>query len=245
MNPWIALYVKELRENRGTFLFLIGGTVALGVYALARGAASGAPGSIIGLMMLPFVSAFIFPFLLLHSFSQEFKGQTHYQLLSLPVSRAAVVLSKVLSVLTAGVVLFGVAMANVHLNALQYAGSNYWTPFSREPADLWSLGATFYFTSLLPFLGIATAMAGLKLIVRRFQGLAMVAFLLFSLYLYGRMMSSMAELVGAAAAQHRFGFGFEHSVAWPGMLPVMLATVGFSAAFVGLGILLFERFAEA
>lgn len=240
MNLWYALYVKELKENRNVFLLLLVATLVLDLYSYVH-FMSGA------LALVPFVSVFIFPFVLLHSFAQEFKGQTHYQLLALPVPRAAVVMAKFLAVLTAGVVLFILAMGAVHLISLKYISLTGDRFTALQGSDLWLFAGQFYFTSLLLLMGIATAMAGLKLLVRRFQGLAMTAFLVASLYLYGRVLATLLEPL-SRLFEPKLPFA-DPSGAIPylhtAMLPVALLTVLFSLLFVGLGILLFERFAEA
>ncbi|MBI2501757.1 MAG: ABC transporter permease [Candidatus Latescibacteria bacterium] len=249
MNLWYALYLKELKENKNVFLLLLVATLALDLYSYVHLMDDGRPSPSLGLALVPFVSVFIFPFVLLHSFAQEFKGQTHYQLLALPVPRAAVVMGKFLAVLTAGVALFVLAMGAVHLISLEYTTLIRDRFSAFQGSALWLFAGQFYFTSLLLMMGIATAMAGLKLLVRRFQSLAMTLFLVASLYLYGRVLGAFLELMKGH---------FEHTAPFADpsgaiamhflptlMLPVTVLTVLFSLLFVGLGILLFERFAEA
>jgi hypothetical protein len=253
MNPWLALYLKELRENQGTFLFLLVGTLALDVYGYVRGVSNGIPGPALALALLPYAAVFILPFVLLHSFAQEFKGQTHYQLLALPVPRVAVVAAKYLAVLTAGVAVFVLATGAVHLlsldleNAVLTMGGEqqrHWPQITG--AELWLGIGSIYFLSLFLLTGIATAMAGLKLVVRRFQRVAMTAFLVFSLYLYGRVLVPALAFLGPAFERHvEITDGMGSVVRLPNLMPVTLFTVLFSLLFVGLGILLFERYAEA
>lgn len=240
MNLWYALYVKELKDNRGMFLFLLVATLSLDFYAFARGVVGGEPTPYLALAVVPFVAVFIFPFVLLHSFAQEFKGQTHYQLLALPVPRAAVVIAKFLAVLTAGIALFVLAAGAVHLISLKFTNLTGNRFSAYQGSDLWLFAGQFYFTSLLLLMGIATAMAGLKLLIKRFQGLAMTAFLVASLYLYGRVLrvAVLGPIFIIMGDMGRAGH-------LPNLLPVTFFTVSFSLLFVGLGILLFEWFAEA
>lgn len=246
MNPWLALYVKELRENQGTFLFLLVGTLALDVYGYVRGVSNGIPGPALALAFVPYAAVFILPFVLLHSFAQEFKGQTHYQLLALPVPRAAVVAAKYLAVLTAGVAVFALATGAVHLISLEFTRLTSDKFSQYQGGDLWLLLGGLYFTSLLLLTGIATAMAGLKLVVRRFQRVAMTAFLVFSLFLYARVLVPALAFLGPAFEHHvEITDGMGSVVRLPNLMPVTLFTALFSLLFVGLGILLFERFAEA
>ena len=240
MNLWYVLYVKELKDNRGTFLFLLAATLVLDSYAYTRGMVDGQPTPYLALALVPFVTVFVFPFVLLHSFAQEFKGQTHYQLLALPVPRAAVVAAKFLAVLTAGVALFVLAMGAVHLVSLDYTILTRGRFSAYRASDLWLFAGQFYFTSLLLLMGIATAMAGLKLLIKRFQGLAMTAFLVASLYLYGQVLR-VAVLGPIFIIMGDMGRAGHLS----SLFPVTFFSVLFSLLFVGLGILLFERFAEA
>ncbi|MCC7264188.1 MAG: ABC transporter permease [Candidatus Latescibacteria bacterium] len=239
MKLWYVLYVKELRDNRSMFLFLLGATLVFDLYSYFNCTSDGRPSLSGALALIPFVDVFVFPFILLHSFAQEFKGQTHYQLLALPVPRAAVVAAKFLAVLTAGGALFVLAMGAVHLVSLDYTILT--RGFSAYRAsDLWLFAGQFYFTSLLLLMGIATAMAGLKLLIKRFQGLAMTAFLVASLYLYGQVLR-VAVLGPIFIIMGDMGRAGHLS----SLLPVTFFSVLFSLLFVGLGILLFERFAEA
>lgn len=242
MKLWYALYVKELKENRNVFLLLLVATLALDLYSYVHGMSDGRPSPSLALALVPFVAVFVFPFVLLHSFAQEFKGQTHYQLLALPVPRAAVVMAKFLAVLTAGVALFILAMGAMHLISLKYTilTSDRFTAL--QGSALWLIAGQLYFTSLLLLMGIATAMAGLKLLVRRFQGLAMTAFLVASLYLYSRVvMSASWGLLGQVLGRP----SLLTEARPPDMQVIGVITVLFSLLFVGLGMLLFERFAEA
>ena len=103
MTVWWTLYLKELKENRITFGFLILATLCAGLYSLMA-TTEGRLNPRIAVGLIPFLTIVVLPFLLLHSFSQEFKGQTHYQLLALPVQRWAIALCKVAAFLSVGAV---------------------------------------------------------------------------------------------------------------------------------------------
>jgi ABC-type transport system involved in multi-copper enzyme maturation permease subunit len=234
MSPWQALYLKELQDNRNLFLFLLAVTLGLDLYSYFHGASDGRPSPALVLALLPYASVFVLPFILVYAFSQEFKAQTHYQLLALPVSRAGIVVGKFLAVLTAGVAVFVLATGTVHLLFLSLRGM---TPPGFQGGDLWLIVGCCYFSSLLLLLGIASAMAGLKLVVRRFQGLFKTVFLVASLYLYGRALASFLEPLDRLFHHEAAGI---HS-----LLPVFLLTALFSLLLLGLSVALFERFAEA
>ena len=250
MNPWQALYIKELKDNRTVFFFLIVGSLVAGMYAYFNPLRNGQPSPYLGLILLPLTSLFILPFALIHTFSQEFKAQTHYQLLSLPVSRATVVICKFLAVFSVGVAIYLLGTGATHLlylKLMDLSPPNMHLPGIQGP-DLWLLIGNWYFMILLLLMGIATAMSGLKLLVRRFQGLIMTAFFAGSLYLYGRLLKAITDVVGKKniggnPIEIVIGNGeIEHI---PSLLPVGYFTILFGLLFLGIGILLYERYAEA
>lgn len=248
MNAFKALYIKELKDNRSVFLFVLMAALALHAYGYTRGIDGIQPTPYIALAFLPVVAVFVLPFLLVHTFSQEFKGQTHFQLLSLPVSRAAIVIAKFLAVLSLGALLYVLATGTTHLLYIKLGKLS--APGMHMPelagGDLWLIAGQWYFGILLLLMGIATAMSGLKLIVRRFQNLAMTLFFLGSLYLYARLLAKVftpLNLLSSHNIEITTGSGGPQTV--PLFLPSLLFTLLFSLLFLGLGIFLYERFAEA
>lgn len=247
MKQWWTLIVKEAKASQGSLLFLLGATVALGVYAHLRGITDGHPSGALGLLALPYATVFILPPVLLHSFAEEFKGQTHYQLLSLPVPRAALVLSKYLVVVATGIAVFVLATTSAHLAMLRLTDQHEVVP----ARYIWQGMAYLYFTALLLLTGIATAMAGLKLVVKRFQKLAMIAFFIFSFYVYGRLLAAVLSEFGSCLSGGERGLhGIASLASFAATVSPMaiwgtLTTACFSAFLVALGVLLFDRFAEA
>ncbi|MFA6111715.1 MAG: ABC-2 transporter permease [Candidatus Latescibacterota bacterium] len=246
MRQWWTLLVKEAKDSQGSLLFLLGATLALGVYAHFRGISDGHPSGALGLLALPYATVFILPPVLLHSFAEEFKGQTHYQLLSLPVPRAAVVLSKYLVVVATGAAVFVLASAACYLAYIRVDVGEHVPAWSA-----WMTSAHIYFSALLLLTGIATAMAGLKLVVRRFQKLAMVAFFLVSFYIYGWVLTNVYAALGPFWPEAGAGLHGTMVLGWVSAMVVKMAiwgalvTIGYSLLLVALGILLFDRFAEA
>jgi len=247
VNGLKALYIKELKDNRSIFLFVLVAALALHAYGYTRAVDGILPTPYIALALLPVVAVFVLPFLLVHTFSQEFKGQTHFQLLSLPVSRAAIVMAKFLAVLSLGALLCVLATGTMHLLYVKWVGRLSPGMFMAGLAggDLWMIAGQWYFGILLLLMGIATAMSGLKLIVRRFQNFAMAVFFLGSLYLYIRLLAEIfaLKILSSHNIEITTGFGGPQTVLL--FLPSLLFTVLFSFFFVGLGIFLYERFAEA
>ncbi|MBT4496421.1 MAG: ABC transporter permease subunit [Gemmatimonadetes bacterium] len=247
MNAFKALYIKELKDNRSIFLFVLMAALALHAYGYTRGVEGILPTPYIALAFLPVVAVFVLPFLLIHAFSQEFKGQTHFQLLSLPVSRASIVITKFLAVLSLGALLYVLATGTMHLLYIRLGKLS--APGMHMPGvagtDLWLIVGQWYFGILLLLMGIATAMSGLKLIVHRFQNFAMTLFFLGSLYLYIRLLAGIFALNLLASHNIEITTGSGGLQQVPLFLPSLLFTLLFSLFFVCLGIFLYERYAEA
>tara|TARA_Y100000588_G_C14177818_1_gene892202 strand:+ start:512 stop:1255 length:744 start_codon:yes stop_codon:yes gene_type:complete len=247
MNAWLALYIKELKDNRGLFLFLLGVPLLLNLYTLNYLMTTGAFSFNLIFAFSPLASLVVLPFVLTHSFSQEAKTQTNYLLLSLPVSRTAIVLSKFAAVLSTGIVLYAIATGTVHLiyrtlTPLLAANLGVQLP-PAQGWNIWLFSAAGWFTFLLLFLGLASAMAGVRLSVRRFRGLASFAAFIFGLYLYARLMApvfrTLSSLVASPAELANAAGGADYSL----LLLAYSALAG--AAFLGAGIWLFDRFAKA
>lgn len=253
MTAWQALYVKELKDNRGIFLFLLLVAFCLGAYSLLVSLGDAEPTGRMALVALPYLMALVFPFLLTHSFSQEFKGQTHYLLLSLPVPRWALVLSKFAAVLTGSAALFVVATIFLHAVFLRLLVILEADPHGRISyvggSDLWVLAACGYFSITVLLLGIGTLVASVRLMVRRFQGLLAALCFVGCLYVYGRLLQPVVsrldflgtydltvieKAAGAEEIQH----------AQP-ELQVLLYSCVMGLLFLGMGTWLIEKRVEA
>ena len=187
-----TLYMKEMKENRVTFAFLILATTCAGVYGVVE-----TTGMSFRLhsaaAALPYLTFAILPFLMLHSFSQEFKGHTHYQLLALPVPRWVIALCTVAAFLSVGAavcVLTTVAAHIVYLKILAMAqspGSQINMPVV-SGGTLWLFAGGGYISALLLMMGIVCLIAGVHLVVPRLHGLTATGLFVGGLYLYGRLM---------------------------------------------------------
>ena len=197
MNTWKALYIKEIKDNRTLFVLLPSVTVFLELVAvLSFDDGQSVPSAHCLWSVVPYSFVLILPFLLIHSFAQEVKGQTHYLLLSLPVSRAQVFATKAAAVTTLGLVLFALSTAGLiavfsELRALAALAGMQSIPFTAMHLAVFT-GAC-YLSAMALMLGMAGGVAGLKLVVRRFAGLASAAFVLGVLYCY---FSTLPEVFG-------------------------------------------------
>ncbi len=213
MNTWKTLYIKEIKDNRTLFLVLVAMTVFLEIVAVWSLGASidrwspDTPGENFSLHFLwsvvPYGVLLILPFLLSHSFAQEVKGQTHYLLLSLPVSRTQIFAAKAAAVATLGIVVFTLSSAGfiTVVGALRELatriGEIHIAPFTAM--DILVSSGVLYLSAMAVLLGIAGGVAGLRLVVRRFAGLASVAFAICVLYCYFSTLPdvlSLPELFG-------------------------------------------------
>ena len=261
MNTWKTLYIKEIKDNRTLFILLPLVTVFLELVAVLSFDDSQVPSLHALWSLVPYAFLLILPFVLSHSFAQEVKGQTHYLLLSLPVSRAQIFAAKAAVVATLGIVLFALSSAGFiavlgELHALAIEAKEtashalHFIPlFSDIAVDILIISGVFYLSAMAVMLGIAGGASGLKLVVRRFAGLASTTFVLGVLYFYFSTLPDVLDLSGA------------HEVLWfdrdsnepiglnPESIKLSFMFLGYSVfvglASMGIGMWLFEKRAEA
>lgn len=261
MNTWKTLYIKEIKDNRTLFVLLPLVTVFLELVAVLSFDGGQDPSLHFLWSFVPYAFLLILPFVLSHSFAQEVKGQTHYLLLSLPVSRTQILAAKAAAVATLGIVLFALSSAGLivvvgelHLLALEAKKTSshalFFLPlFSDITGYTLVIIGVFYLSAMAVMLGIAGGASGLKLVVRRFAGLASTAFVLGVLYFYFSTLPDVLDLSGT------------HEVLWfdrdsnepiglnPEFLKLSFMFLGYSIlvglASMGIGMWLFEKRAEA
>jgi ABC-type transport system involved in multi-copper enzyme maturation permease subunit len=280
VNEWKALYLKEIKEHRTIFIFLLALTVAAGFVSVisvgwntetsvVSSTIAGTPSSNsldwsfhMLWAVVPYLFVFVMPFLLTHSFAQEMKGQTHYLLLSLPVSRSALFLSKVAALVTVAVAIFVLATGATHilyLRLVELINSNLQMSMTRvAPRHLWLLIGEVYFAMLFVFLGAASGVAGVRLVIKRFQGLASAVFVGCAFYLYVRLLPPAQSLLGYVLDSYRIPLTKADSASGQALvllgdgadsissgLDIAAYSVLFGTALIGCGVFLFDRRAEA
>lgn len=255
MNAWQTLYIKELKENRGVVLFLLAAALCLDGYALVVAFKNSKLVPEMALVGVPYLMALVFPFLLVHSFTQEFRGQTHYLLLSLPVPRWGLVLSKYAAILTGSAALFLLATAFLHavfLSLTSLAGSDPQVRVSHvSGADLWILMASGYFSITVLLLGVATLITGVRLMVRRFQGILSALCFGACMYVYGRLLEpvvSRLDFLGTyelTVVERLSMSGSEEIQHVQPELQVLVYSCVMGLLFLGLGTWLIDRRVEA
>ncbi len=280
MNEWKALYLKEMQEHRTLFVFLLGVTVVAGIVSATSVGWNSVTSTVSTTVdstvdagqyewwsphmlwaLVPYLIVFILPFMLTHSFAQEIKGQTHYLLLSLPASRVTVFLCKITALVSVAVAIFVLATAATHLLYLHLVDlANMLTSLSMTriaPHHLWLLIGEVYFAVLFLLLGVASGIAGLRLIVRRFQGLMAAVFVGCVIYFYFRLLSPAREIFAFLFGTYRIplikdsdysGFSIVQLGSTSDIasgLDVAVYTILFGMALIGLGVFLFDRRAEA
>ncbi|MCY3761531.1 MAG: ABC transporter permease [Gemmatimonadetes bacterium] len=256
MNAWKTLYLKEIREHRTLFILLPLVTAFLEIIAvLSFHEAQVLPSPHLLWSFVPYAWLFVLPFVLGHSFTQEVKGQTHYLLLSLPVPRAGVFAAKAAMAATLGIILYALTSAGLiavlgELRALAARAANV-SISSFTAVDVLVLNGVVYLSAMGILLGIAGGIAGLRLVVRRFTGLASAAFAIFVLYWYLRTLPEVLALP-AILGTYELSLWIES----PSVLSVRpdpievnfmfpAYTIAVGLASMGLGMWLFERQAEA
>ena len=272
MNTWQTLYIKEIKDNRTLFLVLVmltGFIEVVAVWSLdmlppfdikewSSDEKEVTSSALFLWSVVPYGVLLILPFILSHSFAQEVKGQTHYLLLSLPVSRTQIFAAKAAAVATLGIVLFALSSAGlitIVIELREFAervAEIRIAPFTA--VDILVLSGTFYLSALAVMLGIAGGIVGMKLVVRRFTGLASAAFAIFVLYCYFSMLPevlSLPEIFGtyevpfwidstAPGAQVDMGSeSIEISFTF------LAYSIFVGLASMGIGMWLFEKRAEA
>ncbi len=268
MNTWQTLYIKEIKDNRTLFVLLPLLTVFLELVAVLSFNDRQALSPHFLWSVVPYSFVLILPFLLVHSFAQETKGQTHYLLLSLPVSRTQIFVAKVAAVATLGLVLFALSTAGLikvigdlyafaikqGIQAGYFAAIGNLNDLSAgvTPAlsatNVLVLISTFYLPAIALMLGIASGIAGLKLVVRRFAGLAATAFVLGVLYCYFSALPDVLDLpLGTYEAV--LWINYEEELPDISSVVVHFSFIAYSLlvglACMGLGMWLFEKCAEA
>ena len=254
MNTWKTLYIKEIKDNRILFVLLPLVTVFLELVAVVSFGDGQTPSPHFLWSVVPYSFVLVLPFLLIHSFAQEVKGQTHYLLLSLPVSRAQVFAAKAAAVTTLGLVLFALSTAGLiavfgELRALVALVQS--IPFTAMHIAVF-MGAC-YLSAMALMLGMAGGIAGLKLVVWRFAGLASAAFVLGVLYCY---FSTLPEVFGWIDLPDKYEMSLwtnpdgDVQVSMnPEFLKINFTffahSLFFGLASMGIGMWLFEKRAEA
>ena len=252
MTMWQALYLKELKDNQGIFIFLLLSTLCLGGYPLVVTTGAAKPSFWMVLAGVPYLMSLVFPFVLTHSFAQEFKGQTHYLLLSLPVPRWGIVLSKFAAVLTGSTALFVLATVFLHLLYRRLMVMVEHDPVAMfiyiEGIDLWILMASGYFSVTVLLLGIGTLIAGVKLLVRRFQGLIATGCFVACIYVYARLLIPTLEFLDFLGVYDlrivERGFKGQEIQHVQPELQVLVYSCLMGLVFLGLGTWLVDRRVE-
>ncbi len=282
MNEWKALYLKEMNEHRTVFVFLLAITLVAGIVSVTSVGWNSVTAAVSTTVdgsscsgqyewsahmlwaVVPYIVVFILPFMLTHSFAQEIKGQTHYLLLSLPASRVTVFMCKIAALVSVAVAVFVVATAAtqvLYVRLMELADSFIGISVTKiAPRHLWLLIGEIYFALLCMLLGIASGIAGLRLVIKRFQGLMAAVFVGSVIYFYARLLSPARETVAWLFGSYRIPLiedsvdGAGKTIFFVGMdtpetiasgLDVALYSILFGMALIGLGVFLFDRHAEA
>lgn len=208
MNGLLRLYLKELREHRS----LLGGTVGA-IACLYAYVSIGVQGEASTFLLASFpisIATASLTFGLLSAFWGEWKGQTHYLLLSLPVSRVAIPLSKYLSVLTAGMIVYLMAVLSIlGLKVPLETSTQILQQFQLDPKTLMIFFCTQSFAWLILLLGVVVGCVSLRYSISRAPSLAIAGFLILVFVGYLYLLSGLlGDGVGFFRAQIAYTFLF-------------------------------------
>ena len=206
MKPFFALSVKELKANKILFLFLLLLIAGMNAYGLMKVAnvsqdqlvAQEQMGTIIKFLItvtLPIsltktILVLSLPFLLVYTFSSEWRSETHYQMFALPLSQYTVILAKIAAVASIGFVGGGIVIGSVYLSVAHIADLLveaeskfiYRVIFGVERMlffDFVLVASVKLATYMIFIFGIVTGMEGVKFSVKRYRRLAAVASFIF------------------------------------------------------------------
>ena len=234
MNGLIRLYLKELREHR----LLLGGTVGA-IACLYAYVLFGVEGEASAFMLASFpisITTAALTFGLFSAFWGEWKGQTHYLLLALPISRAAIPLSKYLSVLTAGMIVYLMAVLSIlGLKVPLETSTQILQQFQLDPKTLMIFFCTQWFAWLILLLGIVVGSVSIRYSVSRRPSLAIAGFLILTFFAYLYFLRPFAGLLGEDVGFFRLWLAHPAQIAYT-FLCGLLITIG--------GLVLFEKRAE-
>ena len=258
MKPFFALYVKELKAHKILFLFvllLIAGLNAYGVMQIAyvRHFHDVIESDNLPFLIWPhlnffwqmlgvFTLVFSLPLLLAHAFNSEWQSETHYQMFALPDLQYIVNLAKIAAVASVGFVGGGIVVCSLYLWMVTAAESVDGV-FVNGVLELMSFPHFALVTGLILvtyvvfIFGLVTGMEGVKFSVKRYRGLAAIAFCLVSVFLYGRLFQ-----------QGERAFEFLGQISMPPFGDANVAhfvyTILMGVIFMIIGLVMYEKRAE-
>ena len=212
------LYLKELREHRFLLAGTIGAIACLYGYILI-----GVKGEVSTLLLASFpglTTTAVLTFGLISAFWGEWKGSTHYLLLSLPVSRVAIPLSKYLSILTAGTIVYLTAILSIlSLNVPLAASTQILKQLQLDPKTLMIFLCTEWFALLVLLLGVVVACVSLRYAITKARSSIIGSFLILLFICYWYFLGDFSELMGEEIGFFRsqiiytFLFGLVNTIA--------------------------------
>jgi len=189
------LYLKELREHRTLLGVTVGAIACLYGYVLV-----GVEGEASTFMLASFpisITTAALTFGLVSAFWSEWKGSTHYLLFSLPVSRVAIPVSKYLAVLTAGMIVYAMAVGSILiLDVPLEASTNILNQFQLDPKTLMIFFCTQAFAWLVLLLGVVVATVSLRYAVSRGRAITITCFLILLFFGYWYFLPVFVSLLG-------------------------------------------------
>ena len=218
MKDLVKLYKNELYRNRHHFIFiiLIYSVLSTGVIWIFD-----MPDVLklnIQRLLLMSLAFFIHPLLLAIYYRSDWSRQTNYQLLTLPVTRFTIVLSKFLAILRMCIVIFLVSLFFSSMT-IRY------TPFkSPSPMDIMLYPLGFFIITFV-FISIVCFVEAIRYTVQRFRGVLCGVFVILCasfFFYFGKVTGFIVML-------------------WPDATVYSLIL---GLLFISIGLLLFQKYGE-
>lgn len=266
MNKLWVLYQKEMKDSMlvfGLLSVLIVGMEAYSIFFL--GDVGGLIFSILPLGIL----VTVLPLIMFYVYHQEWRSGSRYMLMSLPVPRYYIGLSKYLAVFSVGLVMAIVGAATIFWNYSQLDNSTVWAELTALiPSQeselsafyLWT-GCILIFISILYLgLGMVVATQSVNLVVKRRPILVTIISLVFFVAFYVRSTDWLMELLSYALGESLLNIPLEFSFAFhmsmlsgdftfpPGAIYLFLSWNAFTVlsgiVFLLGGLILTEKYLE-
>jgi len=238
MNLVATLLKKELKEHRMILLFLVLATLLLDGYLLLTGSANSAKTLWV---LAPYVGTlFVLPFILAHAVTSEWKSDTVYLLLALPVRNLWIPVVKLLALLGYALVLFFLSTLGGYAVYLRFFSDH----IRIAPQDFWFIAAVIYFTFTFFFCALVTVMEAAKFSVHRYRGLLGTGVFLVVLVLFSKIGGPFVDAFNRVA-HYTITISVEGRVFTETVRlgdPIFAALVG--VVLLGIAMLLFETKVE-
>ena len=197
MNPYAALYLKELKSMRLPAAALLVGTAVIVLSAVAS-AGDGDLHAGQFLLVLPYLCPPLLAGLLIHSVASEWNAHTQHQWLALPLPHAHLLLTKVAAVLSLGAAVLVISTSGVHYVHERVIASlaPMFPPLNEiSPAGIWATAGSLFTGYTIYLVGLACLAVAVRAGVTRFHAITTVGVFLLGIWLSSQLQAPVADLL--------------------------------------------------